>query len=59
MILPVSAYCGVLQMNLPEAKMKQLIAFQERCIRIVYDSDKNSDGLPSVMNTKKIEYANS
>ena len=41
-------------MSLPETNVKQLIAFHERCIRIVYDSEENGDELPSVMNVNKI-----
>ena len=54
MILPVFTYCGALQMNPSETRVKQLTALHERSIRIVYGNEKNSDGLPSVMNTNKI-----
>ena len=54
MIMPVFTYCGVLQMKLSETKLKQLKAFHDRCLRIVYDGEKNNDGLPSVMNANKI-----
>ena len=54
MILPVFTYCGALHMNPSETRVKQLTALHERSVRIVYGNDKNSDGLPSVMNTNKI-----
>ena len=54
MIMPVFTYCGVLQMRLSETKMKQLKAFHDRCLKIVYDGEKSNEGLPSVMNANKI-----
>ena len=54
MIMPVFTYCGVLQMKLSETKMKQLKAFHDRCLKIVYDGEKSNEGLPSVMNANKI-----
>ena len=54
MIMPVFTYCGVLQIKQSETKMKQLKAFHDRCLRIVYDGEKRNDGLPSVLNANKI-----
>ena len=54
MILPVFIYCGVLQMNLSDTKMKRLKAFHERCMKMNYDCEKNNEGLSSVMNANKI-----
>ena len=54
MIMPVFTYCGVLQMKLSETKMKQLKAFHDRCLKIVYDGEKSNEGLPSAMNANNI-----
>ena len=54
MIMPAFTYCGVLQMKLSETKMKQLKAFHDRCLKIVYDGGKCKEGLPSIINANKI-----
>ncbi len=54
MIMLVFTYCAILQMKLTETKMKQLKAFHDRCIRIVYDGENSNQVLPSVINANKI-----
>ncbi len=54
MIMPVFTYCGVLQMKLSETKIKQLKALHDRCLKIVYDGENSSEGLPSKINANKI-----
>ncbi|MCP4483066.1 MAG: hypothetical protein GY823_00665 [Flavobacteriaceae bacterium] len=41
-------------MKLTETKMKQLKAFHDRCIIIVYDGENSNQVLPSVINANKI-----
>ncbi len=56
MIKPALAYCGILQLQLTETKVKQIKAFHDQSVRIVYDNDneKSNQGLPSVINAEKI-----
>ena len=42
MIIPVFTYCNVLQIKQSEKKKKQLKAFHDRCITIVYKVEKKT-----------------